>query len=76
MEQSNKNITNSDTLTSQRERSLAKENKETLQTNTNDENMQDLYDQQPSEKYIVEPEDTSNAPTKKCLENVGFEFQK
>ncbi|GFU94863.1 hypothetical protein TNCV_820861 [Trichonephila clavipes] len=34
--------------------------------------MQDYDDQQPSEKDIVQPEDISNAPTEKCLENVGF----
>ncbi|GFS85777.1 uncharacterized protein TNCV_2973241 [Trichonephila clavipes] len=75
MEQSNKNITNADTLTSGKERSLAKENGETQQANINDENMQDYDDQQPSEKDIVQPEDTSNAPTEKCLENVGYEFE-
>ncbi|GFT18545.1 uncharacterized protein TNCV_176491 [Trichonephila clavipes] len=57
-------------------RNLAKENGETQQANTNDENMQDLDDQQPSEKDIVQPEDISKAPTEKCLENVGFEFEK
>ncbi|GFX75693.1 uncharacterized protein TNCV_3575181 [Trichonephila clavipes] len=76
MEQSNKNITNVGTSPSERERNLAKENGETQQTNINDENMQDLYDQQPSEKDIVQPEDISKAPTEKCLENVGFEFEK
>ncbi|GFT75733.1 uncharacterized protein TNCV_3125331 [Trichonephila clavipes] len=75
MEQSNKNITNAETLTSERERSLAKENEETLQANINDENMQDYDDQQPSEKYIVQPEDISNASTEKCLESVGYEFE-
>ncbi|GFU72010.1 hypothetical protein TNCV_547811, partial [Trichonephila clavipes] len=38
--------------------------------------MQDLDDQQPSEKDIVQPKDISNAPTEKCLENVVFEFEK
>ncbi|GFW08418.1 uncharacterized protein TNCV_1657321 [Trichonephila clavipes] len=71
MEQSNKNITNPDTLTSERERNLAKENGETQLANINDENIQDYDDQQPSEKDIVQPEDISNAPTEKCLENVG-----
>ncbi|GFX28049.1 uncharacterized protein TNCV_774331 [Trichonephila clavipes] len=71
MEQSNKNITNAETLTSVRERNLAKENGGTQQANKNDENMQDYNDQQPSEKDIVQPEDISNAPTEKCLENVG-----
>ncbi|GFV48325.1 uncharacterized protein TNCV_667261 [Trichonephila clavipes] len=33
--------------------------------------MQDYDDQQPSEKDIVQPEDISNAPIEKCLENVG-----
>ncbi|GFV95745.1 uncharacterized protein TNCV_1727951 [Trichonephila clavipes] len=66
MEQSNKHITNSETLTSEMERNLAKENGET-QANIN-ENMQDYDDQQPSEKYIVQPEDISNAPTENCLE--------
>ncbi|GFT32222.1 uncharacterized protein TNCV_1034911 [Trichonephila clavipes] len=75
MELSNKNITNAETLTSERERNLAKENGETLQANINDENMQDYDDQQPSEKDIVQPEDISNALTEKCLENVGFEFE-
>ncbi|GFV55847.1 hypothetical protein TNCV_597541 [Trichonephila clavipes] len=65
-EQSNKNITNTDTLTSERERNLSKENGETQQANTNDKNMQDLDNQQPSEKDIVQPEDVSNAPTEKC----------
>ncbi|GFY31702.1 hypothetical protein TNCV_4200131 [Trichonephila clavipes] len=71
MEQSNKNITNTDALTSVRERNLAKENGET-QANISDENMQDLDDQQPSEKDSVQPEDISNFPTEKCLENVGW----
>ncbi|GFT69429.1 hypothetical protein TNCV_1297351 [Trichonephila clavipes] len=53
------------------ERNLAKENGETQQANINDENMQDYDDQQPSEKDIVQPEDTSNVLTEKCLENVG-----
>ncbi|GFX01216.1 zinc finger MYM-type protein 1 [Trichonephila clavipes] len=57
-EQSNKNITN--------ERNLSKENGETQQANINDENMQDLDNQQPSEKGTVQPEDVSNAPTEKC----------
>ncbi|GFX76225.1 hypothetical protein TNCV_1233631 [Trichonephila clavipes] len=34
--------------------------------------MQDLDDQQPSEKDIVQPEDISNVLTEKCLENVEF----
>ncbi|GFW80269.1 uncharacterized protein TNCV_66011 [Trichonephila clavipes] len=72
MEQSNKNITNAETLTSERERNLAKENGETQQANSNDENMQDYDDQQPSEKDIVQPEDISKAPTEKRLENVGI----
>ncbi|GFX96467.1 uncharacterized protein TNCV_1441411 [Trichonephila clavipes] len=76
MEQSNKNITNADALTSERERNLAKENGETQQANIKDENMQDLDDQQPSEKDIVQPEDISNAPSEKCLKNVGFELEK
>ncbi|GFU72299.1 zinc finger MYM-type protein 1 [Trichonephila clavipes] len=38
--------------------------------------MQNLDDQQPSEKDIVQPENISNSPTEKCLENVGFEFEK
>ncbi|GFS73715.1 zinc finger MYM-type protein 1 [Trichonephila clavipes] len=38
--------------------------------------MQNLDCQQPSEKDIVQPEDISNVPTEKCLENVGFEFEK
>ncbi|GFX40155.1 hypothetical protein TNCV_4317911 [Trichonephila clavipes] len=50
---------------SERERNLAKENGETQQTNINDENMQDLDDQQPSEKK-VQPEGISNALTEKC----------
>ncbi|GFX95730.1 uncharacterized protein TNCV_4886561 [Trichonephila clavipes] len=66
MEQSNKNITNAETLTSERERNVTKENEETQQANINDENMQDYDDQQPSEKDIVQPEDISNAPTEKC----------
>ncbi|GFT15936.1 hypothetical protein TNCV_3315031 [Trichonephila clavipes] len=33
--------------------------------------MQYLDYQQPSEKDFVQPEDMSNAPTEKCLENVG-----
>ncbi|GFT13160.1 hypothetical protein TNCV_4295471 [Trichonephila clavipes] len=57
-------------------RNLSKENGETQQANINDENMQDLDNQQPSEKDIVQPGDISNAPTEKCLENVGFEFEK
>ncbi|GFX27921.1 uncharacterized protein TNCV_3083431 [Trichonephila clavipes] len=75
MEQSNKNITNAETLISERDKDLAKENIETQQANFNDENMQGYDDQQPSEKDIVQPEDISNAPTKKCLENVGYEFE-
>ncbi|GFT41376.1 hypothetical protein TNCV_3890001 [Trichonephila clavipes] len=38
--------------------------------------MQDFDDQQHSEKDIVQPEDISNASTEKCLENVGYEFEK
>ncbi|GFV91520.1 zinc finger MYM-type protein 1 [Trichonephila clavipes] len=38
--------------------------------------MKDLDDQQPSGKDIVQRDDISNAPTEKCLENVGFEFEK
>ncbi|GFY31839.1 uncharacterized protein TNCV_4201471 [Trichonephila clavipes] len=75
MEQSNKNITNADILTSERERNLAKENGETQQANINDENMQDYDDQQPFEKDIVQPKGISNAPTVKCLENVGYQFE-
>ncbi|GFU00285.1 zinc finger MYM-type protein 1 [Trichonephila clavipes] len=76
MEQSKKNITNVDTLASERERNLAKENGETQHSNITDENMKYLDDQQPSEKDVVQREDISNAPTEKCLENVGFEFEK
>ncbi|GFU74800.1 zinc finger MYM-type protein 1 [Trichonephila clavipes] len=76
MEQSKKNITNVDALASERERNLAKENGETQQTNITDENMKHLDDLQPSEKDVVQREDISNAPTQKCLENVGFEFEK
>ncbi|GFS73046.1 hypothetical protein TNCV_3606401 [Trichonephila clavipes] len=72
MEQSNRNITNADTLPRKRERILSKENGETQQTNINDEKMHDLDNQQPSEKYIVQSENISNAPTEKCLENVGY----
>ncbi|GFX73272.1 uncharacterized protein TNCV_3537951 [Trichonephila clavipes] len=74
MEQINKNITYVGTLASERERNLAKENGETQQTNINDENSQDYDDRQPSEKD-VQPEDISNAPTEKYLENVGYEFE-
>ncbi|GFX56361.1 uncharacterized protein TNCV_2242931 [Trichonephila clavipes] len=70
MEQSNKNITNAETLTSERERNLAKENGETQQANISDENMQNY---QPSERGIVQPEDISKALTEKYLENVGDE---
>ncbi|GFW77452.1 uncharacterized protein TNCV_2498451 [Trichonephila clavipes] len=76
MEQSKKNITNVDTLARERERNLAKENGETQQTNITEKNMKDLDDLKPSEKYVVQREDISNAPTEKCLENVGFEFEK
>ncbi|GFX70865.1 zinc finger MYM-type protein 1 [Trichonephila clavipes] len=38
--------------------------------------MQNLNYQQPSEKDIVQPEDISNVPAEKCLENVGLEFEK
>ncbi|PRD33219.1 UNVERIFIED_CONTAM: hypothetical protein NCL1_18111 [Trichonephila clavipes] len=75
MGQINKNITNAESLTSEKERNFAKESGET-QANINDENMQDFNDQQPFEKDIVQPEDISNAPTAKCLENVGYEFEK
>ncbi|GFS53834.1 uncharacterized protein TNCV_731951 [Trichonephila clavipes] len=75
IEQSNKNITNAETLTSERERNLAKENEETQQASVNDENMQDYDDHQTSEKDIVQPEDISNAPAEKYLENVGYEFE-
>ncbi|GFY20709.1 hypothetical protein TNCV_1119431 [Trichonephila clavipes] len=61
MEQSNKNITNADALTSVRERNLAKENGET-QANIIDENTQDLDGQQPSEKDIVFSHSTSVLP--------------
>ncbi|GFX66562.1 hypothetical protein TNCV_1794731 [Trichonephila clavipes] len=57
MEQSNKNITNADALTSKRKMNLAKENGETQQAIIKDENMQDHVDQKPSEKDIVQPED-------------------
>ncbi|GFX52396.1 hypothetical protein TNCV_4324141 [Trichonephila clavipes] len=33
--------------------------------------MQNLDYQQPSEKDIAHPEDISNVPAEKCLENVG-----
>ncbi|GFT62404.1 uncharacterized protein TNCV_4717701 [Trichonephila clavipes] len=74
MEQSNKNKTNAETLTSEGEINLVKENGETQQANISDENMQDYDDQQPSKKDIVQSEDISNAPTEKCLENVGWEL--
>ncbi|GFW10082.1 uncharacterized protein TNCV_4208451 [Trichonephila clavipes] len=74
MEQSNKNITNAETLTSEREKNLAEENGETQQANINDENMQDYDEQQPSEKDIVQPEDISNAQTENCSENIGRRF--
>ncbi|GFU58314.1 hypothetical protein TNCV_4389841 [Trichonephila clavipes] len=48
------NIINAEALTSVRERNLVKENGKT-QANISDENMQDLDDQQPSEKDIVQP---------------------
>ncbi|GFV01944.1 hypothetical protein TNCV_4978951 [Trichonephila clavipes] len=51
---SNKNIANADALTSVKERNLAKENG-AIQANINDENMQDLDDQHPSEKDVVQP---------------------
>ncbi|GFT51041.1 zinc finger MYM-type protein 1 [Trichonephila clavipes] len=76
MEQSKTNITNVDTLACERERNLDKENGETQQTNITDENMKVLDDQQTSEKDVVQREDISNAPTEKCLENVGYEFEK
>ncbi|GFY21921.1 uncharacterized protein TNCV_3295651 [Trichonephila clavipes] len=75
MEQSNRNTANAETLTSERERNLAKENGETQQANINYENMQDYDGQQHSEKDIVQPEDISNASTEKCSENVGYEFE-
>ncbi|GFS98649.1 uncharacterized protein TNCV_4679661 [Trichonephila clavipes] len=74
MEQSNKNIINAEILTSERERNLDKENGETQQANINDENMQGYDDQQPSEKYIVQPKDISNAPVEKCLEYIMYEL--
>ncbi|GFX07990.1 zinc finger MYM-type protein 1 [Trichonephila clavipes] len=49
---------------------LAKENGETQKKYINDENMQDLDDQQPSEKRYCSARDISNALTEKCLENV------
>ncbi|GFT08219.1 hypothetical protein TNCV_3481631 [Trichonephila clavipes] len=67
VEQSNKNITNADVLISIREKNLTKENEET-QANINNENMQDLDDQQPSEKD-VQPEDISNARLKSVKKN-------
>ncbi|GFW75498.1 uncharacterized protein TNCV_4426811 [Trichonephila clavipes] len=75
MEQNNKNITNAETLTGERERNLVKENGETQQANINGGNMQDYDDQQHSEKDIVQPKDISNTSTEKCLENVGYEFE-
>ncbi|GFW64643.1 uncharacterized protein TNCV_700491 [Trichonephila clavipes] len=45
---------------------LSKENGETQQANINDENMQNLNNQQPSEEDTVEPEDFSYDPTEKC----------
>ncbi|GFV20695.1 uncharacterized protein TNCV_777401 [Trichonephila clavipes] len=76
MEQSNKNITSADTLISEKDRNLAKENWKTQKANINDENMQNLDYQQPSEKDIVQPEDISNVTAEKCLENIGFELEK
>ncbi|GFS52614.1 zinc finger MYM-type protein 1 [Trichonephila clavipes] len=37
--------------------------------------MQYLDDQQPSEKDTVQPEDISNAPAEKCLENVDKQLK-
>ncbi|GFX07249.1 hypothetical protein TNCV_2972261 [Trichonephila clavipes] len=53
----NKNITNADALSSEREKNLTKENGETQQADIKDEYMQDFVDQQPSKKDIVLPED-------------------
>ncbi|GFU39036.1 hypothetical protein TNCV_1690531 [Trichonephila clavipes] len=53
MEQNNKNITNADALTSERKKELSQRKR----ANIKDENMQDLNDQRPSEKDIVQPED-------------------
>ncbi|GFW68993.1 uncharacterized protein TNCV_2918911 [Trichonephila clavipes] len=69
-------ISQTQSLTSKRERNFTKESGETQQANINDGNMQDFNDQQPFEKDIVQPEDISNAPTEKCLENVGYKFEK
>ncbi|GFW38228.1 hypothetical protein TNCV_3839561 [Trichonephila clavipes] len=55
------------TLVSERERNLAKENGETQQTNINDENMQNLDDQQNSEKCIVQPEDIKFLETNELI---------
>ncbi|GFX36655.1 zinc finger MYM-type protein 1 [Trichonephila clavipes] len=74
MEQSNKNITNADTLTSERERNLSKENGETQQANFNDENMQDLDNQQHSEKDTVQPEDVSIMSRSKSLKEGRFDL--
>ncbi|GFW07505.1 hypothetical protein TNCV_3916381 [Trichonephila clavipes] len=48
VEQNDKNVTKAEAFISVRKNNLAKENGET-QANINDENMQDLNDQQPSE---------------------------
>ncbi|GFY31680.1 hypothetical protein TNCV_4199911 [Trichonephila clavipes] len=66
MEQSNKNITKRRYIT---KRKPKKTEKQILM-------MPDLDDQQFPEKDTVQPEDISNTPTVKCLENVGFELEK
>lgn len=82
LEQSSNNITNADVANTSSqgnevERNLAEETGEIQQANLHDENMQDLDSQQPSEKDVVQPEDINNASsTEKCLENVGFDFEK
>ncbi|GFY36643.1 hypothetical protein TNCV_28471 [Trichonephila clavipes] len=75
MERSNKNIANADRLTSERERNLAKVNGETQQANINDENMQNLDYQQPSEKDIVQLEDISNARPKSIKKMLGLSLK-
>ncbi|GFU73259.1 hypothetical protein TNCV_167421 [Trichonephila clavipes] len=67
MKQSNKNTTNAETLTRERESSLAKENGETQQANINDENMQDYDDQQPLLKKILFSQRTSVMPRPKSV---------
>ncbi|GFU55304.1 zinc finger MYM-type protein 1 [Trichonephila clavipes] len=74
MEQSNKNITNSDAFTSVRERNLAKENGE-IQANINDENIQDLDDQQLLKK-IMFSQRTLVTPRLKSVKKIGFKFEK